>query len=333
MIVDNPLDLIFSNVFIRLHGIARRAPVVLKLEGFSITGSIKIKTAIYMIDALEAEGTARPGETTLVESSSGNLGIALSLVCKLRGYRFLCVTDPNAPNASLRAMRAYGAEVVIVDERGAKGGYLHTRLAYIRRLLADDPSCVWLNQYANKANQAAHYEMTAREILAAVPAPDFLFVGCGSSGTLMGCVQRFREESPSTRIIAVDPVGSVSFGGPPARRLIPGLGASRCPELLLPDSVDRVVSVSEPDTIRMCHEVARVHELIVGGSTGSVLAAIRQMDDEIMPDATVVAVSADFGDKYLDTVYDRDWVLRNYGFDPQADMTQEAPVSMAFVER
>ena len=215
MIVDNPLDLIFSNVFIRLHGIARRAPVVLKLEGFSITGSIKIKTAIYMIDALEAEGTARPGETTLVESSSGNLGIALSLVCKLRGYRFLCVTDPNAPNASLRAMRAYGAEVVIVDERGAKGGYLHTRLAYIRRLLADDPSCVWLNQYANKANQAAHYEMTAREILAAVPAPDFLFVGCGSSGTLMGCVQRFREESPSTRIIAVDPVGSVIFGGPP----------------------------------------------------------------------------------------------------------------------
>ena len=333
MIVDNPLDLIFSNVFIRLLGIARRAPVVLKLEGHSITGSIKIKTAIYMIDALEAGGAARPGETTLVESSSGNLGIALSLVCKLRGYRFLCVTDPNTSNASLRAMRAYGAEVIIVDERDANGGYLQTRLAYIRRLLADDPSCVWLNQYGNKANQAAHYEMTAREILAEFPAPDYLFVGGGSTGTLMGCAQRFREESPNTQIIAVDPVGSVIFGGPPELRLIPGIGASRRPELLLADQVDCVVSVSESDTIRMCHEVARVHGLIVGGSTGSVLAAVGQMDDEILSGMCVIAVSADFGDKYLDTVYDRDWVLRNYGFDPRAEMTQEMLVSIAAGEQ
>ena len=149
--MDSPLDLIFPNVFIRLNGIASRAPVALKLEGFSVTGSIKIKTALYMIDALEAEGTARPGEATLVESSSGNLGIALSLVCKLRGYRFLCVTDPNTPSASLQAMRVYGAEVVTVDQHNAKGGYLHTRIAYIQRLLVEDPSCIWLNQYANKA--------------------------------------------------------------------------------------------------------------------------------------------------------------------------------------
>ena len=286
-----------------------------------------------MIDALEAEGTARPGEATLVESSSGNLGIALSLVCKLRGYRFLCVTDPNTPSASLQAMRVYGAEVVTVDQHDANGGYLHTRIAYIQRLLVEDPSCIWLNQYANRANQAAHYETTAREILAEFPAPDFLFVGCGSSGTLMGCAQRFREESANTRIVAVDPVGSVSFGGAPKLRLIPGLGASRRPELLLPEAIDRVVSVSEPDTLRMCHEIASVHGLIVGGSTGSVLAAVRQMDDGITSGMSVVAVSADFGDRYLDTVYSRDWVLRNYGFDPHVDVVQEALVSAVAGER
>jgi 2,3-diaminopropionate biosynthesis protein SbnA len=326
MIVDDPLSLVFSHLFVRIHGIVRRAPVMLKLEGFSITGSIKIKTALYMISAAEEKGTVRPGRTTFVESSSGNLGIALSLVCQRRGYRFICITDPNVSKASLRAMRAYGAETVVVDELDCNGGYLHTRIAYIKKLLAQDSSCVWLNQYASEANRKAHHETTAGEILAEFPAPNFLFVGAGSCGTLMGCTQRFREESPATQIIAVEPVGSVLFGGTPARRLIPGLGASRRPELLQPDRVDRVVTVSEPDTIRMCHEMAHEQGLLVGGSTGSVLAAVRQLDDEIMAGASVVAVSPDLGDRYLETVYDPSWVTRNYGFDVQTKAGANVPV-------
>jgi cysteine synthase A len=316
MIVDDPLSLVFPNVFIRLDGIARRAPVMLKLEGLNITGSIKIKTALYMIEAAETEG-ARPGEKTLVESSSGNLGVALSLVCQRRGYRFICVTDPNTSSMTVRAMKAYGAQIVVVNERDANGGYLNTRLAYIRQLLEEDDCCVWLNQYANDANWIAHYETTAREILGEFPTPDFFFVGAGSTGTLMGCVRRFQESSPQTRIVAVEPAGSVIFGHPPARRLIPGIGASRRPELLDENLVHHVVSVSESDTIRLCHEVAHKHGLLVGGSTGSVLAAIRQMDDAIAKDTVVVGISADFGDKYLDTVFDRGWVRQNFGFDPQ----------------
>jgi len=324
MIVDDPLSLMFPSVFMRLHGIASRAPVVLKLEGFNITGSIKIKSAVYMIQAAEADGIATPGETTVVESSSGNLGIALSLVCQRRGYRFICVTDPNASAASLRAMRAYGAEVVVIKERDGHGGYLHQRIAYIQDLLEHDPSCVWLNQYANQANQLAHYETTAREILAEFPAPDFLFLGAGSTGTLMGCARRFAETSPQTRIVAVEPVGSVTFGSPPAPRLIPGIGASRCPELLEIGRVHLVLAVPESDTIRMCHEVAREHGLIIGGSTGSVLAAIRQFDAELSSGACVIAVSADFGDKYLETVYDRDWVCRNFRLDLESEEAELA---------
>ncbi len=319
MIVDDPRSLLFSDVFLRLRGILRSTELVLKLEGFSITGSIKIKTAKYLISDLEARGLAVPGKTTLVESSSGNLGVALSFLCRRLGYRFLCVTDPNVSRTNLRAMAAYGAEVVVIDQPDANGGYVQSRLAYIEKLLRD-PSYVWLNQYANPANVTAHAETTASEILAAFPQPDYVLLGAGSTGTLMGCARRFREASPRTRIIAVDPEGSVLFGGKPGRRLIAGIGGSRLPELLDPSVVHRVVSVPEPDTIRMCHEVALFHGLLVGGSTGSILAAARTLDGVIEPGSTLIAVSPDLGDKYLDTIYDRAWVMKHYGFDPRAEL-------------
>lgn len=319
MIVDDSSALLFPDVFLRLGGILRTSCVLLKLEGFNITGSIKIKAAKHMIADLEERDLARPGETTVVESSSGNLGVALSLVCRRRGYRFLCVTDPNVSQANLAAMTAYGAEVVVIDQRDANGGHLESRIAYIERLIRDEPSHVWLNQYANPANPAAHDEMTAREILAAVPRPDYVLIGAGSAGTLMGCARRFAAESPATRLVAVDPVGSVLFGDPSARRLIPGIGSSRPSPVLDPGVAHRVVRVSEPDTIRMCHEMARVHGLLVGGSTGSVLAAAQSLEGTIEPGASIVAVSADLGDKYLDTIYNRGWVLRHFGFDPHGE--------------
>lgn len=316
MIVDDPLSLLFPDLFLRLDGILRTSRVLLKLEGFNVTGSIKIKAAKRMIADLEERGLARPGETTLVESSSGNLGVALALVCCRRGYRFVCVTDSNASRTNLAAMRAYGARVVVLDRSDPNGGSHGSRAEYIEKLVRDDPSYVWLNQYANPANAAAHDEMTGREILAACPRPDYVLIGAGSTGTLMGCARRFRAESPSTRLVAVEPVGSVLFGGPPSPRRIPGLGGSRPPEILDPGVVHRVVQVSEPDTIRMCHEVVRTHGLLAGGSTGSVLAAARSLEGMIEPGASVVAVSADLGDKYLDTIYDREWVMRHFGFDP-----------------
>jgi 2,3-diaminopropionate biosynthesis protein SbnA len=321
MIVDDPQALLFTDVFLRLRGILRATEVVLKLEGFSITGSIKIKTAKYLIADIETRGLATPGKTTLVESSSGNLGVALSFLCRRLGYRFVCVTDPHASRVNLRAMDAYGAEIVVVDQPDQNGGYVHSRLLYIENLLRD-PSYVWLNQYANPANISAHAETTASEILAAFPAPDYVILGAGSTGTLMGCARRFREASPRTRLVAVDPEGSISFGGRSGRRVIAGIGSSRRPELLDTDVVDHVVSVPEADTIRMCHEVVHNHGILIGGSTGTVLAAARTLEGVIEPGASVIAVSADFGDKYLDTIYDRLWVQENFGFDPRAALAR-----------
>jgi cysteine synthase A len=145
--------------------------------------------------------------------------------------------------------------VVEVDRPDA-GGYLGGRIAYIHERLAANPGLVWLNQYANPANWAVHERRTAASITAAIPDIDYLFVGTGTSGTLMGCIQHFRQHSPDTRIIAVDAVGSVNFDAVPAPRFIPGIGASRRPEIFRPELVDDVVLVSETETVRTCRWLA-----------------------------------------------------------------------------
>src|SRR5262245_8657037 len=128
MIIESPLDLIFRDLFYRLRAFAGGHDVFLKLEGFSVTGSIKIKTAIALVEDLEQRGIAKRNKTVMVESSSGNLGLALSLVCAIKGYKFICVTDPNANRAAIKAIELHGAKVVVVEDRDSAGGFLGSRL-------------------------------------------------------------------------------------------------------------------------------------------------------------------------------------------------------------
>ncbi|HEY0836563.1 MAG TPA: 2,3-diaminopropionate biosynthesis protein SbnA [Azospirillum sp.] len=313
-ILTNPLDLIFQNLFFDVQGLAGKGRLFLKLEGFNVTGSIKIKPAMFMVNDLERRGLLEPRRSTVIESSSGNLGIALALVCALRGYAFICVSDPNISATSRRAIEAYGGQVVVVDRKDAQGGYLASRIEYIRGVLARNPDYVWINQYANPANLQAHADWTAMEILNEVPRITHLYVGAGTTGTLMGLTRRFAELSPETKIVAVEPEGSVTFDESRAgRRLIPGIGTSRRPELADASGLDRIVYVSEVDTIRMCHTLARRHGLLLGGSTGSVLAAVAADADGFDAGSTIVAVSPDLGDKYLETIFSPDWVRDSYG--------------------
>lgn len=177
----------------------------------------------------------------------------------------------------------------------------------MRRLLVDERH-VWLNQYESPANPEAHERSTARAVLRAFGRVDHLVVGVGTGGTLMGCVRAMRVLSPGTRVVAVDAVGSVTFGGEPARRLIPGLGASRPSTLVDRDAPDVVVHVPEHDAVRECRWLARTAGLLAGGSTGTVLAAVRALAPSFAPDDTVVALSPDMGERYVTTVYDDEWV-------------------------
>ncbi|WP_237165217.1 2,3-diaminopropionate biosynthesis protein SbnA [Pandoraea vervacti] len=289
------------------------ATVHLKLEGLNAAGSIKLKTALQLIDDLEATRRVH-ADTQIVESSSGNLGVALAMVCANRGYRFVCVTDPNTSRQAVKAMQAVGARVVRVERRDAQGGYLGTRIAWIREQVARDPRWLWINQYANQENWRAHFRWTAPEIFSAYPDVDHLFVGAGTTGTLLGCLHYVRAHRLPTRVVAVDAVGSVTFGGPPGPRRIPGLGTSCRPPLCdLPDVElpDAIVHVPEDDTLRMCHTLAK-RGLVVGGSTGSVLSAVQRSALDIAASDTVVAIAPDMGDKYLDTIYDAQWTANAF---------------------
>ena len=308
MIVESPLDLIFPDLFYRLRSFAGAHDVFLKLEGFNVTGSIKIKTAIGLIDDLERRGVARPGKTVIVESSSGNLGLALSLVCAIKGYQFICVTDPNANRSTKKGMQLYGARVIVVKERDPAGGFLGSRLRRIERILQSEPNAIWLNQYANIANKNVHAEQTANEIAREFEKVDWVFVGAGTTGTLAGICERLRQVFPAVKIVAVDPAGSVTFGGAPAKRNIPGIGTSVRPKLAELANPDRVVAVTEETTIETCLSFVRDYHLLVGGSTGTVLAAVQRLAPQFMPGDTIVAISPDLGEKYLDTIYDSAWV-------------------------
>ncbi|MFJ2900032.1 2,3-diaminopropionate biosynthesis protein SbnA [Streptomyces sp. NPDC087218] len=312
MIYEHSYELVTDDLFVLLPRLVPGSDLFLKIEGLNPAGSVKLKTALSLIEDAEHRGVLAPG-ARVIESSSGNLGIALSSICATKGYRFTCVVDPNTNATSIDHMRALGAEVVVVDTVDANGGFLQSRIAHIRRRIEADPTVVWLNQYANPANPRAHYEQTARTLLKTVQHLDYLFIGVGSTGTFVGCAQYLREFSPHTRIVAVDALGSVLFGAAPGPRHIPGLGASRIPELFEPDLADDVVMVAEEDAVRECRLLARTHGLLTGGSTGSVLAAVRRRADTIPAGSRIAAISPDLGERYLGTVYNNDWVERNFG--------------------
>lgn len=311
MIFNEGYEIVTDEIYLRLSDILPSSDVLLKLEGLNPAGSIKLKTAVAMVTDAEELGVLKPGGH-VIESSSGSLGVALGMVTAARGYGFTCVTDPNTSRHSIDVMNALGVRVVEVGDQDANGGFLGSRIAYIRSRLDDEPELIWLNQYANPANVRAHAERTAAAILREHRQVDFLFVGAGTGGTLIGCVKHFREHSPSTRIVAVDSVGSVTFGRPPAPRHIPGLGASRKPEICS-EEMETVIWVPEIDAIRMCRSLAGRHGVFLGGSTGSVLSAVSRMADEIPPGSVVVAISPDLGDRYAAGLYTDDWVIAKFG--------------------
>ncbi|MFI8305087.1 2,3-diaminopropionate biosynthesis protein SbnA [Streptomyces sp. NPDC085927] len=313
-----------SQLYVDLEPLFGR-PLFLKCEGFNFAGSIKLKAATEMVETAERDGDLKP-ESILVESSSGNLGVALSMIAASKGYRFLCVTDSRCNLSTRLLMEALGSRVHTIASSDAKGGFLSARIDYVRALCDSDDRYVWLSQYTNPNNWKAHYRKTAPEIAQHFPRLDVLFVGAGTTGTLMGCARYFRQWHRPVRIVAVDSVGSVTFGGTPGRRMIPGLGMSMPPPLLDESYVDEVIRVEETDTIRACHRLAK-RGFLFGGSTGTVVSgAMRWLDDHDTRELTAVAIAPDLGERYLDTIYQSNWLHDLYGEDMlDSDETADGP--------
>ncbi|WP_201796728.1 2,3-diaminopropionate biosynthesis protein SbnA [Aeromonas cavernicola] len=283
----------------------------LKIEAMNPSGSIKMKAALGMISDLENRNVINE-DTILIESSSGSLGVALSIICAERGYQFVCVVDPNAMPSNIRYMKALGTRIVMIEHRDINGGFLGSRISYIKGCIAEDQRYVWLNQYENHKNPAMHANTTATAITDTFDKIDYLFIGAGTTGTLMGCLQHFATLSPDTRIIAVDSIGSVTFGVPPGRRVIPGLGSSHRPGIYQPAGIYAFELIPEAEAVMTCRQLARRYGLLAGGSTGTVMSALYKWHTRIEPGSTVVAISPDFGERYLDTIYNDEWVNESF---------------------
>ncbi|MFC6152158.1 cysteine synthase family protein [Nocardioides yefusunii] len=301
---------------------AARPQLWAKLENLQVSGSAKERPAAAMVEGLERDGLLRPGGT-IVESTSGNLGVALARRCAVAGYRFVAVVDDRANEASVRTMQAFGAEIDLV-EVGVGGNRLVARVARVRELLDLIPGAVTPDQYARPDNPAAHEEGTLPELVAALGRPPtHLYVATSTAGTLLGCQQAIRSHRWGTTLVAVDATGSALWGGEPGERKMPGLGAGFVTEHALHATPAVVHRVDESDMVRGCRLLARREGLLTGASTGAIVAAVGRDLPHLGEDALVAMLVHDGGAPYLNTVYDDVWVRAELA-DPARALAEDA---------
>ena len=259
-----------------------------KLEGQNPTGSIKDRIAKTMVEAAESSGELEPGRE-LLEPTSGNTGISLAMVAKLRGYPLTCVLPENSTPERVRMLELYGAKVVFSPgSEGSNGAVRHAL-----RLAESDPRYFMLNQYANEANPRAHYEGTGAEIAEALPRVDAFVAGLGTGGTLMGAGERLRESFPDVLVAAAEPFqGDLVFG-------LRSLADGYVPPILDVSRLDRKILVSNDESLTGLRALLDREGIFAGVSSGAVVHVARRIAAELDEDAVVVAVLADAGWKYL----------------------------------
>jgi cysteine synthase A len=317
MIHDSVLGVIGRTPLVRLGRLFPDGSpeVIAKLEYLNPSGSMKDRAAQYIVAEGVREGRITP-LTHLVESSSGNFGIAMATVARIYGLRFTCVVDPKTTSANWQLLRCLDANVEVVTKPDEQGGYLKSRLARVRELLEEIPSAFWVNQYGNELNWRAHYDGTGKEILDDLDGPvDCVAVPVSTTGTIMGVGRRLREAFPDVAVVAVDMVGSVIFGAEGGPRELPGIGSSIVPDILDPTEIDEVVYVSAHEAAVACRELCTLEAIVAGGSSGAVVAGIRKLECDLTGPCRIVTVLPDRGERYLDTVYDDEWlesVRRSY---------------------
>ncbi|MFC4775844.1 2,3-diaminopropionate biosynthesis protein SbnA [Paenibacillus sp. GCM10023252] len=295
----------------RLFANDRGIQVYAKLELMNPGGSAKDRPAKRMIEQALASGMIGPG-SVVVESSSGNMAISLASICSSLGMRFICVIDPRTTSQNVKIMQAYGAEIVLVEEPDPLSGeFLQARLSKVQELLAEIPGSYWPNQYGNANNYMAHAETTMREIVEALGGRvDYVVGGVSTCGTMYGCAQYVKEHGLTTKIVAVDAVGSVIMEGglKGRRRLFPGLGAGLVPPFGQTRFMDYAVHVPDYDMVLGCRELVRLESILAGPSTGAVVAALGKLWEQIPDGSSCVLLAHDRGERYLDTVYSEVWV-------------------------
>ena len=283
------LDLIGNTPLVELRRLAPKPGVRIyaKLEGQNPTGSVKDRVAKAMIEAAEASGDLEPGQE-LLEPTSGNTGISLALIAKLKGYRLTCVMPANATEERRQLLRLYGAS--IIDSPGDEGSNGAVRLAL--ELAAREPRYFMPFQYANKANPRAHYEGTGAEIAAELDRVDVFVAGLGTGGTLMGAGERLREAFPDVVVAAAEPLPGDPVMG------LRSLDDGYVPPILDVTKLDRKMLVSNEDSVAAVRGLLEREGIFAGVSSGAVVHVARRLAGEL-DEGVVVCILADGGWKYL----------------------------------
>lgn len=298
-VASDPLDLIGNTPIVRLERVVPGGSAVIqaKLESLNPGGSVKDRICLSMIEAAEAAGRLKPGDT-IIEPTSGNTGIGLALVAAARGYR-LILTMPDTMSSERRSMlRAYGAELVLTPDSKD----MHEAVRRAEEILEENPGYFMPQQFSNPANPEAHRRSTATEILRQCPRLDAFVAGVGTGGTITGVGDVLKTERPETEIIAVEPAASsVLSGGEPGYHALQGIGAGFVPDVLDEDVIDRVIAVEDDEAVEMTRRLAREEGLLVGISSGANCVAALRVAAELGPEATVVVIFCDSGQRYLST--------------------------------
>lgn len=294
MIYNNGIELIGNTPILKLNSIAKDSNIFVKLEKWNPGGSIKDRAALGMIEQAEKEGLLRPG-VTIVEPTSGNTGIGLAMIGKLKGYKVIIVMPETMSKERRDLIKAYGAELVLTD--GSKGmmGAIEKALEYKKKGGYFIPQ-----QFDNKANSDIHYKTTAEEIYKDIPDLDYVIISVGTGGTIAGVGKKLKEKNPKIKVIAVEPANSpVLSGGKPGAHKIQGIGAGFIPEVYDATVVDEVMQIEDNDAINATKEFVDKEGILVGISTGSVVFAAKKLAEKVGNDKKILVISPDGGEKYI----------------------------------
>lgn len=297
MKANNVLELIGNTPVVKLSKLfGSDKNVWIKVEKNNPGGSIKDRIALAMIEDAEQKGILKP-DSIIIEPTSGNTGIGLSLVGAVKGYKVLLVMPESMSIERRKLMEIYGAEFILTPkELGMKGAIEKTK-----ELLKEIPNSWSPQQFDNPANVEAHVKTTAQEIIKDFPEGiDYLITGVGTGGHITGITSVLKKQFPNLKVFAVEPVDSpVLSGGNPGPHAIQGIGAGFKPSIYQSELIDGIIQVSKESAFEKAREIAKKEGLSVGISTGASLAAVNQILNEIPQNATVLTLNYDTGERYL----------------------------------